>query len=149
MDKEFYDKYSKDLECSYCPHLEHCINGKEPLKINCAIHFFKDKTTDLEAKLAESESKSYTLESYNNFLNNQCKKLIKENKQLKQQLAEKDELLKQKICDMKSTDFQTAIAELENVKEMLEPKYFDKEQINYLTNAIDQQIKSLKGEKYE
>ena len=40
------------------------------------------RIADLEAKLAESESKAYTLESYNKFSNNQCKKLIKENKQL-------------------------------------------------------------------
>jgi DNA repair exonuclease SbcCD ATPase subunit len=46
---------------------------------------------ELEQKLAEKEKqiekiniKCYTLESYNNFLNNQCKKLIKENKQLKE-----------------------------------------------------------------
>lgn len=42
---------------------------------------------------------------------------------------------------------QFAIIELEKVKEWLEPKYFDYEQINYLTKIIDQQIKELKGER--
>lgn len=40
-----------------------------------------------------------------------------------------------------------AIQELEKVKEWLEPKYFDYEQINYLSKIIEQQIKELKGEK--
>lgn len=37
-----------------------------------------------------------------------------------------------------------AIQELEKVKEWLEPKYFDYEQINYLNNIIDNQINDLK-----
>ena len=41
---------------------------------------------------------------------------------------------------------QLAIQELEKVKEWLEPKYFDYEQINYLTRIINNQIKELKGE---
>ena len=41
---------------------------------------------------------------------------------------------------------QLAIQELEKVKEWLEPKYFDYEQINYLIRIIDNQIKELKGE---
>ena len=41
---------------------------------------------------------------------------------------------------------QLAIQELEKVKAWLEPKYFDYEQINYLTRIIDNQIKELKGE---
>ena len=46
---------------------------------------------DLETKFAESETKCYTLESYNNFLLDQCKKLIKENKKLTHQLEDKGE----------------------------------------------------------
>ena len=45
-----------------------------------------------------------------------------------------------------SFGMQLAIQELEKVKEWLEPKYFDYEQINYLTRIIDNQIKELKGE---
>ena len=53
---------------------------------------WKDKKiSDLEAKLAESETKCYTLESYNNFLLDQCKKLIKENKKLTHQHEDKGE----------------------------------------------------------
>lgn len=51
----------------------------------------KNKIADLETKLVESETKCYTLESYNNFLLNQCKKLIKENKQLTHQHEDKGE----------------------------------------------------------
>lgn len=46
-----------------------------------------------------------------------------------------------------SFGMQLAIQELEKVKEWLEPKYFDYEQINYLTRIIDNQIKKIKGEK--
>lgn len=91
-----------------------------------------------------------------------------ENKQLKQQLEEKDkeiehlkdavnmcqsikrydigEMLTENI-KLKQNQTQLAIQELEKVKEWLEPKYFDYEQINYLTRIIDNQIKELKGEK--
>ena len=48
-------------------------------------------------------------------------------------------------ANQSKTEF--AIQELEKVKEWLEPKYFDYEQINYLSKIIDQQIKELKGEK--
>ena len=76
--------------------------------------------------------------------------------QLKQQLAEEKNRSKklnheaQKYYeDAYCNGFQNkkAIEQLEKVKEWLEPKYFDKEQINYLAKAINQQIKSLKGEK--
>lgn len=68
------------------------INKSELIDCLQEHQILKLEIADLEAKLAESNNKSYTLESYNNFVNNQCKKLIKENKQLKQQLAEKEEL---------------------------------------------------------
>ena len=79
----------------------------------------------------------YTSKIDDNFL---CKECFEKEKpdyiqQLKQQLEEKD---KDKT--------QLAIQELEKVKEWLEPKYFDYEQINYLTRIIDNQIKELKGE---
>ena len=100
-----------------------------------------------------------------------------EQKQLKQQLAEKDELLKQKIGDMKSTDFikmciksgfmmeakendnQTAIAELEKLKkEMFEGKcqmWLDIATNEYVINHrdksiidyIDKRINELRGGK--
>ena len=50
------------------------------------------------------------------------------------------------VDKVKEPQTQLAIQELEKVKEWLEPKYFDYDQINYLTRIIDQQIKELKGE---
>ena len=111
-------------------------------------------------------------------LNEQDKKI----KDLETKLSEKDELLKQKIGDMKSTDFirmcvesgfmveakendnQTAIEELEKVKNFLLEKIEEKQSCfdsgNYndfadgvkticeiMLISIDNQIKSLKGEK--
>ena len=55
MDKEFYDKYGKELGCADCPHLTLCLDKKEP---QCASGFMQlqdDKISDLEAKLAEKE----------------------------------------------------------------------------------------------
>ena len=90
--------------------------------------------------------------------------------QIKQQLEEKDkeiahlkdgldmcknikrydigEILIENI-KLKQNQTQLAIQEFEKVKEWLEPKYFDYEQINYLSKIIDQQIKELKGENDE
>lgn len=83
----------------------------------------------------------------------------KENEQLKQQIDEKDkeiesykneayiDMLYKESLELKlDNQTQFAIQELEKVKEWLEPKYFDYEQINYLSKIIDQQIKKLKGE---
>ena len=50
------------------------------------------------------------------------------------------------VDKVKEPQIQLAIQELEKVKEWLEPKYFDYEQINYLSKIINQQIKELKGE---
>ena len=87
-----------------------------------------DKTIkELEAKLAESESKAYTLESYNNFLNNQCKKLIKENNQDKISLAV--EQLKKVLPSIKATI------------ELAENRHQMKDQVDII---IDNQIKELK-----
>ena len=131
--------------------------------------FKKDKKiADLEDKLAESEKeKDYYQDLY--FIS------IKGQEKLKHQLAEKDELLKQKIGDMKSTDFikmciscgfmveakendnQTAIEELEKLKKEINLRpvvvrncgYGDFEEIllEDVYDVINQQIKSLKGEK--
>ena len=139
------------------------------------------RIADLEAKLAESEKEEYKSqmllsarqapkEKMLDMVSNTCYQhnpIQLEIEQLKQQLAEKNKLLKQKISKMKSTDFirmckecgfmvqakeidnQTAIAELEKALN----------NINHNTNCtnegcvpydeieeiIDQQIKSLKG----
>ena len=124
--------------------------------------FKKDKQiADLEAKLAErTEQLKIALKDFND--------IQKENDKLAQQLAEKDELLKQKIGDMKSTDFirmcvdcgfmvqakendnQTAIAELIKVQKYISDNavYLEEESFGReINDYIDQQIKSLKGEK--
>ena len=114
---------------------------------------------DLEAKLAKG------VEIINEWMQLNFEKSLKIN-QLEHQLADKEkeiEELKKGVYKVtlgttpsNQIDFtenfyviqnQTAIAELKKVKGWLEPKYFDKEQINYLANAIDQQITELKGEK--
>ena len=122
------------------------------------------KIADLEAKLAESENENKKIMD---LYWNEIAGYEAEVKELKQQLAEKDELLRQKIGKMKSTDFirmckecgfmvqakevdnQTAIAELEKVKADAE-KLFNLDECNLalasVLSKIDQQIKSLKGD---
>ena len=97
--------------------------------------------------------------------------------ELTQKLTEKDELLKQKISKMKSTDFikmcvecgfmvqakevnnQIVIAELNKVKELMTNRVNTikdnalrlsfKTFVDTISNAIDQRINMLKGEPYE
>ena len=147
MDKEFYDKYSKDLECSCCQDLEYCINGKEPLKINCAIHYFKDKIAELETKLAEKEKEvkelkkgvykvtlgttpSNQIDVTENFYVVQNQTVIEELEKVKRDVEE----LHRQFCQ--STEYRS--------NRHLVGRRF----IEYypLVALIDQQIKSLKGE---
>ena len=111
----------------------------------CGLHLgcyefveMKKKIKDLEAKLEEKETDIIALDTENYSFKQQIDSL-------RQQLAEKDELLKQKIGDMKSTDFikmciksgfivkakendnQTAIRELEKVKGFLLEKIAEKQ----------------------
>lgn len=140
MDKEqFYKEFFRYLECGSCADLEFCQKQLEPACKTGSAIYRKLKMEDLE----------------------------KENEQLKQQLKEKDELLRQQIGKMKSTDFikmcvscgfmveakeidnQTAIAELEKLKNYLPNIALDIPDMvsyRYLKKQIDQQIKSLKGE---
>lgn len=162
MDKEFYDKYSKDLECSCCQDLEHCINGKEPLKINCVIHYFKDKIADLETKLTESEDRiakarrqAYSSRQMDNTLKirrlaDEITAKEKAITKLKQQLAEKEKEIEyqesMKILAVKNQN-KTAIDALEKAKEVFTKDYKGCREIHakFIYN-IDQQIKSLKGD---
>lgn len=87
--------------------------------------------------------------------NRNCDELLKllaekekEIEEMQKQLSYCESLLVRecKECDNKfKTDF--AIKQLEKVKEWLELKYFNNEQIEYLTKIIDQQIKELKEKK--
>ena len=131
----------------------------------------RDKTiADLEAKITESERENRELHTAINLsipnqiamkdeierlhtcVDNRIAELAKENEQLKQQLAEKEK----EIEELKQSQNQTAIAELEKVKEwFISNSTHDCNNnallIDYtcpaVVSLIDQQIKSLKGEK--
>ena len=94
------------------------------------------KIEELQRQLAEKDKKIEDLKQQNTLLENENGKLAKE-------LIVKNYKKAQKEV---SFGIQLAIQELEKVREWLEPKYFDYEQINYLTRIIDNQIKELKGE---
>ena len=118
------------------------------------ISSFTNKISDLEAKLAESEKKYAELFCRNieletlysqktarlNFYKDTD--LVEENKQLKQQLAEKDQ-----------DKISFAVEQLEKVKNYMITDEKDMFGANYLMNSgyvfeyIDNQIKELKGEK--
>lgn len=132
------------------------------------------RMAELEQQLAEKDK---LIEFYINSGKEQCEEINKINHQaltycdeidnLTNQLAEKkkeidkledklhhyyEETLNKGICGLcdhlrgeYKADF--AIAQLEKVKEWLEPKYFDYEQIDYLTKIINLQIKELKEKK--
>ena len=91
---------------------------------------------NLKKQLEEKDKEIEKLKQQNTLLENENGKLAKE-------LIVKNYKKAQKEV---SFGIQLAIKELEKVKEWLEPKYFDYEQINYLSKIIDQQIKELKGE---
>ena len=107
------------------------------------ISAFEEEINQLKQQLAEKDE----------YIKYNVPNLIEANEMMSKQLAEKEKELnktRQEFWEYFKSDDKsslTAIAELEKVKELLEPKYFDKEQINYLTNQIDQQIRVLKGEK--
>ena len=137
---------SKKIQCKCCKEYwwETDIHSKSGLCPNCY-----DYVSDLEVKLAESERQANdwkqrfesSEERNKQMTDNSVKALELKNekiKELQQQLAEKDKLLRQKIGKMKSTDFirmckecgfmvqakendnQTAIDELEKVRKQLD-----------------------------
>lgn len=58
MNKEFYDKYQKDLDCKSCIGLQECsTNSNIPLCDKGYRRFAKDKIAELEQQLAETEQK--------------------------------------------------------------------------------------------
>lgn len=117
----------------------------EIVRLRCQQNEQDQKIKDLEAKLAESENKVKGFVELFDKKQHENYEQFCEIMQLKQQLAEKDELLRQKIEKMKSTDFikmckecgfmvqakendnQTAIAELEKVKKFLLEKIEEKQ----------------------
>lgn len=99
----------------------------------------QNEIQQLKQQLKEKDKEIEELKQQNTLLENENGKLAKE-------LIVKNYKKAQKEV---SFGIQLAIRELEKVKEWLEPKYFDYEQINYLSKIINQQIKELKGEKDE
>ena len=125
MDKEFYDKYGKELDCKSCIGLQECsTNSNIPLCDKGYRRFAKDKIADLETELAEKDKE---IEEKMMSFEKRCQEYYKS-----------DEIKR---------DF--AIQELEKVKILIQNA------INFETNfvgvydAINKQIKELKGEKDE
>lgn len=125
--------YYDDLVSGLCPNCLDFLATKNLMDIEQ-----DQKIKELKQQLADKEKK-----------NKEAIKFIEEQKQqitdLEIKVGKRDIALSKMERKMGRFE-QTAIAELEKVKDWLELKYFDKEQINYLANAIDQQIKSLKGD---
>ena len=193
MDKRFYYEYGLIIDRTKIGIEENTTIFDEDfgtLDDICDLLNKQNETiADLEAKLAESEKNLALCEELrsvedtengkiiaktNDGLFRKCQqvyRLREENNQLKQQLAEKDELLRQNIGKMKSTDFirmckecgfmvqakeidnQTAIAELEKVRKYIIEDARPVVGYPYLRNSVMilnfvcDQIKELKGEK--
>ena len=63
-------------------------------------------------ELKEIRVENYIIKSYSDFLNNQCKNLIKENKKLNQQLKSQAEEIVEKVKDrLKSCEYQMYLDE--------------------------------------
>ena len=166
---KFYKNYHNREECSVAtevgtfPHI--LLQKVAKIKDSSFVDEKDKQIADLEAKLADrTEQLKIALKDFND--------IQKENDKLAQQLAEKDELLKQKIGDMKSTDFikmciksgyvveakendnQKAIEEIEKIKKEINLRpvvvrncgYGDFEEIllEDVYDVIDNQIKQLK-----
>lgn len=102
---------SKEIRCKCCKEYwwDTNIHSKSWLCPNCY-----DYVTNIEAKLAESETKR--MEDF------------------------------EKGCQEYCKSNQTAIAELEKAKKVIEKYVYNIDDMNDCLYAIDQQIKSLKGE---
>lgn len=96
MDKEFYDKYGKELDCKSCIGLQECsTNSNIPLCDKGYRRFAKDKIADLETELAEKDKEIAHLKEKDNYhLRYELAGADETITNLKQQLEEKDKLLK-------------------------------------------------------
>ena len=161
-------KCGRELTSAEIPEFYNGMCEKCCKELNCAEYPFKQGINDyqnqidqLKQQLAEKQN---TIDEINKEFVQAvhdwkalCAEKDKEIEKLKQQYTilenENGKLTTELIMGkykkaQKEVSFgmQLAIQELEKVKEWLEPKYFDYEQINYLTRIIDNQIKELKGE---
>lgn len=51
MDKEFYIKYSNDLDCAFCSWLKKCKDDDEPVCVGGLLKHYKDQVKVLEKAL--------------------------------------------------------------------------------------------------
>lgn len=126
MDKEFYDKYGKELDCKSCIGLQECsTNSNIPLCDKGYRRFAKDKIADLETELAEKDKE---IEEKMMSFEKRCQEYYK--------------------SDEFKRDF--AIQELEKVKILIQNAInFVRPNFVEVYDAINKQIKELKGEKDE
>lgn len=147
MDKEFYDKYGKELDCKSCIGLQECsTNSNIPLCDKGYRRFAKDKIADLETELAEKDKEIDRLKNLFE-LNNEV--VINQGKEIFD--------LRVQVLQQKQNQTQLTIQELEKVKVSLKDKILmmKNEEHSYLQKVvtwydicdqINNQIKELKGE---
>lgn len=162
---EMWQHKKRDYDSVYKAYIENCAEVDQ-LKQQLAetdklMQEYLSKCLSLEQQLAEKDQAIEGLQEINQSLGQTCNNDAKEIERLREKLA-KTTVFAPKISNnaelvlqiieydkagidyLKQSQNQTAIAELTRVKEWVEPKYFDKEQINYLANIIDQQINNLR-----
>lgn len=89
--QDFYQDYRDEngIGWALCDAINVADLAKDTIKF---LEKFKDqKISDLEEKLEEYKGRYLTTESYNTFMSNEIHKVVKENKELKQQLADMTE----------------------------------------------------------
>lgn len=57
MNKEFYDKYQKDLDCGSCPSLINCMSDTTPQCLLGTSFYLEDLVNQLKQQLAEKDKK--------------------------------------------------------------------------------------------
>ena len=138
MDKEFYDKYGKELDCKSCIGLQECsTNSNIPLCDKGYRRFAKDKIADLETELAEKDKEIAYLKEI---------RILKDNSNMTTKINGVDfsdeQILTLQVLDIlkRYNQTQLAIQELEKVKNFVDGR-------TYCANYIKKRIKELKGEK--
>lgn len=164
------------MNCGYCGRKcslekDFCI-PQDSVYVCKSCYEWQGKVADLEAKLAETEEKIKELEEKSVFEKSNAFELgeraimstLKENKQLKQQLAEKEKQIEtqksnieflydlfvspkgeQTLKAINQDKISFAVEQLEKVKDHNENIFCDdKVYYTYITQFIDQQIKQLK-----
>lgn len=128
MDKEFYDKYGKELDCKSCIGLQECsTNSNIPLCDKGYRRFAKDKIAELEQQLEES----FTEEDVEGLIEDREKTI----KFLQQQLAEKDT----RIAELEDKDwYEACIKQLEEQNDRLIDKLKEKDkEIEKLNKTLE------------